>query len=61
MSRIAVGSWMMAVSASICGIILVGGYTRLSKSGLSMVEWKPATIYPPQTDEEWEIEFEKYK
>lgn len=42
-------------------IIAIGGYTRLSKSGLSMVTWKPHMEKLPKTNEEWEKEFEHYK
>ena len=37
----AVGLWLATVSASIFGMVLLGGYTRLTKSGLSMVRWEP--------------------
>lgn len=44
------------------GIVVVGGVTRLTESGLSIVEWKPVTgVLPPLTNEEWMVEFEKYK
>jgi cytochrome c oxidase assembly protein subunit 15 len=42
-------------------MIAVGGATRLTRSGLSMVDWKPQGSLPPITQEEWEEEFEKYK
>ncbi|GMI17142.1 hypothetical protein TrLO_g10762 [Triparma laevis f. longispina] len=42
-------------------LISVGGLTRLTKSGLSMVHWSPHKLSPPQTQEEWEGEFEHYK
>ena len=51
----------MGVSASIVAIIILGGYTRLTKSGLSMTRWQPLTILPPRTFEAWEAEFEEYK
>ena len=56
-----VGSWLALVSASIFGMVLLGGYTRLTKSGLSMVRWEPTRIMPPITKEEWEQEFAEYK
>ena len=37
----AVGLWLGLVSASIFGMVVLGGYTRLTKSGLSMVRWEP--------------------
>lgn len=43
------------------GIIVVGGITRLTESGLSMVDWNFQGDLPPRTDEEWAAEFEKYK
>jgi cytochrome c oxidase assembly protein subunit 15 len=40
----------------------VGGITRLTESGLSIVDWRPVTgVIPPITEEEWLTEFEKYK
>jgi len=42
-------------------MVVVGGITRLTRSGLSMVEWKFTGEKPPLTQEEWEAEFEKYK
>jgi cytochrome c oxidase assembly protein subunit 15 len=42
-------------------MVVLGGLTRLTRSGLSMVEWKPTTITPPTTAEEWQKEFDKYK
>ena len=43
----AVGLWLGTVSASIFGMVWLGGYTRLTKSGLSMVRWEPHRILPP--------------
>lgn len=42
-------------------MVVIGGLTRLTKSGLSMVHWKFTGEDRPQTQEEWEAEFEKYK
>ena len=56
-----VGLWLLGVSGSIFAIVLLGGYTRLSKSGLSMTTWKlQGSRLPPDT-EAWEKEFERYK
>lgn len=50
----------MAVAILI--MIGVGGYTRLSRSGLSMVEWKPVTGWlPPLNHEKWQESFDKYR
>jgi cytochrome c oxidase assembly protein subunit 15 len=52
----------MASSVLVLGIIVVGGVTRLTESGLSITEWRPITgILPPLSHEEWVTEFEKYK
>lgn len=56
-----VGAWLAAVSASVFAIVWIGGYTRLTKSGLSMVRWEPHRVLPPMNLEEWEAEFEEYK
>ena len=56
-----VGAWLAAVSASVFAIVWIGGYTRLTKSGLSMVRWEPNRILPPMNQAEWESEFEAYK
>lgn len=43
-------------------IIVIGGVTRLTESGLSITEWKPVTgSIPPRSEEEWIAEFEKYQ
>ncbi|KAJ3776627.1 COX15-CtaA-domain-containing protein [Lentinula raphanica] len=57
-----VGIWLMASSTLVFAIIVVGGVTRLTESGLSITEWKPVSgILPPLTQAQWEDEFEKYK
>ncbi len=50
----AVGAWLGLVSASIFAIVVIGGHTRLTKSGLSMVRWEPHRILPPMNRAEWE-------
>ena len=54
--------WLLSLIALICTIILIGGYTRISDSGLSITEWLPLSgILYPISDASWEIEFNKYK
>lgn len=54
--------WLIAVAALIVAMVLVGGATRLTESGLSIVEWKPVTgALPPLTDAHWHQAFEAYK
>jgi cytochrome c oxidase assembly protein subunit 15 len=58
----AVRWWLVAVALLIAAMVLVGGATRLTESGLSIVEWKPVTgTMPPLTQEEWSQAFEGYK
>ncbi len=54
--------WLWTLLVSLISLILVGGWTRLTDSGLSIVEWKPITgMIPPFSSEGWIVEFEKYK
>src|SRR5215467_12752 len=54
--------WLAAVAALIFVMVLVGGATRLTESGLSIVEWKPLTgTIPPLSESAWQAEFEKYQ
>jgi len=56
-----VAKWILTTSAAVAGIVHVGGVTRLTKSGLSMTDWKPLGSLPPMTEEEWEVEFARYR
>jgi cytochrome c oxidase assembly protein subunit 15 len=42
-------------------MVVLGGVTRLTRSGLSIVEWRPAGEALPFSDAEWEVEFAKYR
>ena len=57
----AVGIWLAGTTAMVFGMVTLGGLTRLTRSGLSMVDWRPEGRKLPSTDEEWAVEFEKYK
>jgi cytochrome c oxidase assembly protein subunit 15 len=58
----AIQVWLYAVAALIFAMVLVGGATRLTESGLSIVEWKPVTgTLPPMSEAAWQLEFDKYK
>jgi cytochrome c oxidase assembly protein subunit 15 len=58
----AIRAWLFALAALIAAMVLVGGATRLTESGLSIVEWKPVTgALPPLSASEWERAFEAYK
>jgi heme a synthase len=57
-----VREWLYAVAALMVLTLVVGGATRLTESGLSIVEWKPATgVLPPMSLEAWQAEFAKYQ
>jgi heme a synthase len=58
----AVRWWLFSVAALIAIMVLVGGATRLTESGLSIVEWKPVVgVLPPLNNEQWTEAFEAYK
>jgi heme a synthase len=55
-------NWLFAVAALVFTIVVVGGITRLTESGLSITEWKPLMgAIPPLSEAQWVAEFEKYK
>ena len=57
-----IASWLLFCAAVIFGMILLGGVTRLTDSGLSMVEWKPLMgVIPPMSEAAWQETFDKYK
>ena len=54
--------WLLATAILIWLMIVLGGATRLTHSGLSIVEWKPITgIIPPLTESDWQKAFEDYQ
>ncbi len=54
--------WLMFIAALVFAMVVVGGITRLTESGLSITEWKPITgAIPPLNEAAWASEFEKYK
>jgi cytochrome c oxidase assembly protein subunit 15 len=57
----AIGRWLAVVAVMIFAMIVLGALTRLTESGLSMVEWKPVTGWlPPLGDAAWQAELAKY-
>lgn len=57
-----IGLWLALCCAMIFVMVLLGGATRLTQSGLSMVEWHPVTGWlPPLTDAAWQTAFDEYK
>jgi len=60
--RRTIGLWLLACSACVWVVLVTGGVTRLTHSGLSIVEWKPVTgVMPPLSEAGWEREFGKYR
>ena len=58
----AVGWWLIACAALVYAMVVVGGMTRLTGSGLSMVRWHPISgVLPPVGEEAWRREFEAYR
>ena len=58
----AVRLWLLVAAAMILLTLIIGGATRLTVSGLSIVEWKPITgVLPPLSEGAWQSEFEKYQ
>jgi len=54
--------WLYIILLLTISMVILGGYTRLTDSGLSIVEWKPIKgILPPLNETEWTMEFENYQ
>jgi len=59
---IAIANWLLCVAFLVFLMVVIGGITRLTESGLSITEWKPISgAIPPLNDNDWTNEFEKYK
>jgi heme a synthase len=58
----AVAAWLFVCAAFTFAVIVVGGLTRLTESGLSITEWQPISgILPPLSQADWEALFAKYR
>jgi cytochrome c oxidase assembly protein subunit 15 len=54
--------WLYVMALMVLAMVVVGGLTRLTESGLSITEWKPITgIIPPLSEADWQAEFELYQ
>ncbi len=61
-NRVVIRSWLYVVLVVLFALVVVGGATRLTESGLSITEWKPIHgVVPPLGDAEWQEEFAKYQ
>ncbi|HEX5764045.1 MAG TPA: COX15/CtaA family protein [Woeseiaceae bacterium] len=57
-----VALWLLTLCALVYGMILLGGVTRLSGSGLSIVDWRPIMgVLPPLSEQDWQQTFDMYK
>lgn len=60
--RRVIRGWLIVLFALVVAMIVVGGLTRLTDSGLSITEWKPLTgAVPPLSEADWQAEFDKYQ
>lgn len=58
----AIAWWLLGVGALVFIMVVVGGITRLTESGLSMVRWEPISgIIPPLNAEQWQAELDAYR
>src|SRR3954447_17752327 len=59
---LALSNWLLLVAALVLAMVVVGGITRLTESGLSIVRWEPISgALPPLGDAQWQAEFAAYK
>src|SRR4051812_3819846 len=59
---LAISNWLLLVALMVLAMVVVGGITRLTESGLSIVKWEPiAGALPPLNDAAWQAEFAAYK
>src|SRR3990170_3125717 len=57
-----VAAWLLLCAALVFLIVVVGGVTRLTRSGLSIVEWQPLIgVLPPLSEADWQALFAKYR
>jgi cytochrome c oxidase assembly protein subunit 15 len=58
----AVALWLIVVAALVLGMVVLGGSTRLTGSGLSITQWKPVSgVLPPLSTADWQAEFGRYQ
>lgn len=61
-ARRQIAFWLFFLCGFVALVLVVGGMTRLTDSGLSITEWKPVTgVIPPLSADEWQSEFVKYQ
>jgi cytochrome c oxidase assembly protein subunit 15 len=61
-ARSGVWLWLVVMAGLVFAMVLIGGATRLTESGLSITQWKPVTgVVPPLDAAQWRAEFDRYK
>ena len=59
---LAIANWLLTVAALVFLMVVIGGITRLTESGLSITEWQPIRgAIPPLTDDQWRHAFDLYR
>src|SRR3569833_309113 len=59
---LALSNWLLLIAALVLAMVVVGGITRLTESGLSIVKWEPISgALPPLGDAAWQAEFAAYR
>ncbi len=56
-----IATWLMVCALMVAVMVMLGGATRLTESGLSMVHWEPLTVLPPLNEMEWGTAFTDYQ
>ena len=57
-----IANWLLVVAAMVITIVMVGGITRLTESGLSITQWNPVSgVLPPLSEAAWQAEFDQYR
>lgn len=55
-------AWFLAIAGLVAGVLVVGGVTRLTRSGLSIVDWDPIMgVIPPLDHAQWQAAFDRYR
>jgi heme a synthase len=61
-SRRAIAAWLLVCCAVLFALVVLGGVTRLTGSGLSITDWRPVTgALPPFSEQAWQAEFDLYR
>jgi cytochrome c oxidase assembly protein subunit 15 len=54
--------WLFVIAALVFAMVVLGGYVRLTESGLSIVEWQPIRgVLPPLSEADWQVLFDQYR